>query len=81
MQTADPIFMRRELTKEVGCQAGQLRQLDLINHNEFKSETGMLATINLEQVAALEMLRALVFSTAGTSVSAGGQTPFCPGTG
>jgi hypothetical protein len=53
--------MRRESTEELGCQAGQLQQLDLINYNynEFQSDTGiLLAPINLEQVAALEMLRA-----------------------
>jgi hypothetical protein len=46
-----------------------------MNFNEFKSDT-----VILEQVAALEMLRA-----AGVQhirdISAGGQTPFCPGTG
>jgi hypothetical protein len=31
-----------------------------MNFNEFKSDTGILKQINLEQVAELEMLRAAV---------------------
>ncbi len=74
MQNADNIFIRRELTEELG------KHLDLMNYNEFKSDTGILAPINLEQVSALEMLRAAGVQHS-RDISAGGQTPFCPGTG
>ncbi len=46
------------MAEEMGCQAGQLLQLD------FQVRHGDTAPINLEQVAALEMLRAAAWCSA-----------------